>query len=243
MTARCASSCSRRSRPGFNATWRTHAVCAVLHKILRRQFWLTLSAQNPILCWRAFAGFPMSRVSRELCLPVCLAIGVALYVYSALLVPRGETKVETVNREIPSAGLQDKPQLPPLLPLKPRTSSGPNTDLTGSIGPELKPRTGPQLKPPSGPQPKPQVAADQLPKVPGIRVASLPAHTVVTRPPDTTRWSPAVLYYPAVIPPKHMSANRQMFPPTARRMRVVRAGRAYRRHTSFRFVIGVGPRW
>jgi hypothetical protein len=194
----------------------------------------------------------MSRVSRDLCLPACLAIGLALYVYGALLKPRGEATVETVNREAALASqdkaqqappaLQDKPQLPPLLPLKPRTSSSRNTDLTGSIEPQLKPRLGPQLKPPLGPPVKPHLAGDQLPKVPGIRVASLPAHAVVTRAPDTTRWSPAVLYYPAVTSPKHMSTNRQMFPPTAKRMRMVR--RPYRaRHTSFRFVIGVGPRW
>ena len=85
---------------------------------------------------------------------------------------------------------------------------------------------------------------DHLPKVPGIRVASLPAHAVVTRAPDTTRWSPAVFYYPAVTSPKQMWANREMFPPTARRMRVVRGGRPYRvRRSHFSVVIGVGPRW
>jgi hypothetical protein len=51
-------------------------------------------------------------------------------------------------------------------------------------------------------------------------------------------------YYPVVTSPKHMSTNRQMFPPTARKMRAVRAGRPYRvRRSSFSFVIGVGPRW
>ena len=194
----------------------------------------------------------MSSVSRDLGLPACLAIGLALYVYGALLMPRGETKVETVSREAALGiqdkaqqalpALQDQPQLPPLLPLKPRTSSSRNADLTGSIGPQATPRIGPQLKPNLGSPAKPQLAGDQLPKVPGIRVASLPAHAVITRAPDTTRWSPAVLYYPAVTSAKHMSANRQMFPPTAKRMRMVR--RPYRvRHTSFRFVIGVGPRW
>jgi hypothetical protein len=176
----------------------------------------------------------MSRVSRDLCLPACLAIGLTLYVYGAHLMPRGETKVETVSQDTAPA-LQDKSQQPPLAPLKPRPSARQNTDLTGSIGPQLKPRLGPPAKP--------HIAGDQLPRVPGIRVASLPAHAVVTRAPDTTRWSPAVVYYPVVTTPKYMSTNRQMFTPTARRMRVVRAGRPYRRHTSFRFVIGVGPRW
>jgi hypothetical protein len=173
-----------------------------------------------------------------------LAIGVALYVYGALLMPRGEARVETVSQETPPAALQDKPQLPPLLPLKPRTSSSRNTDLTGSIGPAAKPGIDPKPKPGFGPQTEARTAGDQLPKVPGIRVASLPAHAVVTRAPDTTRWSPAVLYYPAVTPPKHMSTDRRMFPPTARRMRAVRAGRPYRvRRTHFSVMIGVGPRW
>ena len=186
----------------------------------------------------------MSRVSRDLCLPVCLAIGVAIYVYGALLMPRGETRVETARLEASPAAIQDKPQLPALLPLKPKTSSSRNTDVTGSIGPEGKPSIGPKPRPGLNPQIEPRAAADQLPKVPGIRVASLPAHAVVTRAPDTTRWSPAVFYYPAVTPPKQMSANREMFPPTARRMRVVRGGRPYRvRRSHFSVVIGVGPRW
>jgi hypothetical protein len=186
----------------------------------------------------------MSRVSRDLCLPVCLAIGVALYVYGALLMPRGETKGETASPAAASAALQDKPQLPPLLPLKPRTSSRQNVDLTGSISPQAKPGIALKPKPGLGPQTDPRMAGDQLPKVPGIRVASLPAHAVVTRPPDTTRWSPAVYYYPPVTTPKHMSVNRELGPPSARRMRVVRGGRPYRvRRTNFSVVIGVGPRW
>jgi hypothetical protein len=173
-----------------------------------------------------------------------LAIGVAIYVYGALLMPRGETKVETASKAAAPAAIQDEPQLPALLPLKPRTSASRNTDLTGSIGPAAKPGIAPKPGPDFGPQTEPRVAGDQLPKVPGIRVASLPAHAVVTRAPDTTRWSPAVIYYPAVTPPKQMSTDRQMFPPTARRMRVMRAGRPYRgRRTHFSVMIGVGPRW
>lgn len=195
----------------------------------------------------------MSKLSRELCLPACLGIGVALYVYSALLVPRVDGSAATIGKAAQAPVQTEPQQLEPqpfepqpakLAPLKPKLkpallkpASSQTPDVTGAIGPRAA--TGPQAG--AGLRPDPRAAGEQLPKVPGIRVASLAPQAVPVQTPDATRWSPAVGYAPIAKSGKPVMADRQVGPQRARKYRTVR--RPYRRHTNFRVVIGVGPRW
>lgn len=197
----------------------------------------------------------MSQLSRELCLPACLGIGLALYAYNVLLVPRGEATHETAGKAAP---LQTEPQplkpqqadaqpikLAPLKPkLKPKPAASPSPEVTGAIDRQaatglkpLKPADDSKhtIVPETGP-----AASGALPSVPGIRVASAAPQAAPIQSPDATRWSPAVGYAPLVRTSKPGMADRQMMPPKAKRHRVVR--RPYRR-PNFSLVIGVGPRW
>ncbi len=217
----------------------------------------------------------MSHLSRELYLPVCLGIGLALYAYNVLLVPpRGEAKPETASKAA-SVTAQAEPQpaeppalkpqqvepqpvkLAPLKPkLKPKVAARPDPEVTGAIGPQPAAGPKPAPQPAAGPKPAdsrkhaivpepgPAAASDGLPKVPGIRVASAAPQAPAFQSPDATRWSPAVGYAPLVksSKAKPAMADRALGPPKAKRSRYAR--RPYRvRHTNFRVVIGVGPRW
>lgn len=201
----------------------------------------------------------MSRLSRELCLPACLGIGIALYTYSAFLMPRGDERIETAEAAAPPPVKSEPQQLKPhqlkpqpvepqpvkLAPLKPKLKPKPGqtAEVTGTLGPQAAPGPKPVASPKHAivPDADPRaVAREELPRVPGIRVGSAAPRAVPLHSPDATRWSPAVGYAP-IATSRPMSAERQMMPPRAKKYRVVR--RPYRRHPNFRVVIGVGPRW
>ena len=183
----------------------------------------------------------MSWLSRYFCLPTCLGLALAFYAYGTLWMPRDEAKVEAVSSESPPPLLPEASRQAPIGPLKPKASARPNADVTGSIGPGSKPRlNGDQVN--GDRVNSDRMNGDRLP--PGIRFASLATQAVPTKPFYPNRWTPAVLYHPIGPTSPQMSTGRQMGPPTARRLRKVRAVRPYRmRQPRFSVMIGVGPRW